>query len=99
MKCEGDFLWSVKNWPRAFFSYLYPNGDPVNPDLSELMHVRPKPQFQVTEEQFEEYSMIGSTFQECKICNIRDKDIRLELCGHFMCSKCLNQWLSKGTVS
>lgn len=35
---------------------------------------------------------MGSTFQLCKICAEHDKDIRLEPCGHLLCSPCLVSW-------
>ncbi|KAF9812943.1 hypothetical protein SFRURICE_016013 [Spodoptera frugiperda] len=50
------------------FSYLYPDGRDVNPDLS------------------------SSTFQLCKICAENDKDIRIEPCGHLLCTPCLTAW-------
>lgn len=34
----------------------------------------------------------GSTFQLCKICAENDKDIRIEPCGHLLCTPCLNAW-------
>lgn len=46
----------------------------------------------VTQEQYEQYRKMGSTFQLCKICAENDKDIRLEPCGHLLCIQCLNAW-------
>lgn len=37
-------------------------------------------------------SIAGSTFQLCKICAENDKDIRIEPCGHLLCTPCLNAW-------
>lgn len=34
----------------------------------------------------------GSTFQLCKICAENDKDIRIEPCGHLLCTPCLTAW-------
>lgn len=46
----------------------------------------------VTQEQYEQYSDMGTTFQLCKICTENDKDIRLEPCGHLLCIQCLTKW-------
>ncbi len=46
----------------------------------------------VTQEQYELYCEMGSTFQLCKICAENDKDIRLEPCGHLLCVPCLTSW-------
>lgn len=35
---------------------------------------------------------MGSTFQLCKICAENDKDIRIEPCGHLLCTPCLTSW-------
>ncbi|MPD03541.1 E3 ubiquitin-protein ligase CBL [Portunus trituberculatus] len=35
---------------------------------------------------------MGSTFQLCKICAENDKDIRIEPCGHLLCTPCLTLW-------
>ena len=51
---------------------------------------------QVTEEQYEIYIEIGSTFQLCKICAENDKDMKLEPCGHLICHACLHNWLDSG---
>lgn len=43
----------------------------------------------------------GSTFQLCKICAENDKDIRIEPCGHLLCTPCLTAWQvdSEGQVN
>jgi len=64
----------------------------VNPDISALAAETPEDHIQVTEEQYELYCEMGSTFQLCKICAENDKDIRLEPCGHLLCSPCLTRW-------
>lgn len=46
----------------------------------------------VSKEQYELYCCMGSTFELCKICAERDKDIRIEPCGHLLCSTCLSAW-------
>ncbi|XP_031633151.1 slowpoke-binding protein-like [Contarinia nasturtii] len=46
----------------------------------------------VTQEQYEQYRKMNSTFQLCKICTENDKDIRLEPCGHLLCIQCLTAW-------
>lgn len=45
--------------------------------------------------------ILGSTFQLCKICAENDKDIRIEPCGHLLCTPCLTAWQvdSEGQVS
>jgi len=43
------------------------------------------------------YCEMGSTFQLCKICSENTKDIRIEPCGHLLCSACLNSWQVKTT--
>lgn len=44
------------------------------------------------QEQYELYCEMGSTFQLCKICAENDKDIKIEPCGHLMCTSCLTAW-------
>ena len=44
------------------------------------------------QEQYELYCEIGSTFQLCKICTERDKNIRIQPCGHLLCQPCLTAW-------
>lgn len=39
------------------------------------------------------YCEMGSTFQICKICTENDKDVRIEPCGHLLCTPCLNSWM------
>ena len=46
----------------------------------------------MTQEQYELYCEMGSTFQLCKICAENDKDIRIEPCGHLLCTPCLTAW-------
>ncbi|XP_036441993.1 E3 ubiquitin-protein ligase CBL-C [Colossoma macropomum] len=72
--------------------YLYPDGRDVNPDLTSLCMAPQKGRVKVTEEQYELYCEIGSTFQLCKICTERDKDTRIQPCGHLLCQPCLTGW-------
>ncbi|XP_055019433.1 E3 ubiquitin-protein ligase CBL-C isoform X2 [Boleophthalmus pectinirostris] len=72
--------------------YLYPDGRDINPDLTSLCESSQKGKVKVTEEQYELYCEIGSTFQLCKICAERDKNIRIQPCGHLLCHTCLSGW-------
>ena len=80
------------NFVNIFFSYLYPDGRNVNPDLSWAVQAAPKDNIRVTQEQYELYCEMGSTFQLCKICAENNKDIRIEPCGHLLCTPCLTSW-------
>ncbi|TNN89202.1 E3 ubiquitin-protein ligase CBL [Liparis tanakae] len=75
--------------------YLYPDGRDVNPDLTSLYEPAQRGKVKVTEEQYELYCDIGSTFQLCKICAERDKDTRIQPCGHLLCQPCLTGWQQK----
>ncbi|KAM7383204.1 hypothetical protein PAMP_002875 [Pampus punctatissimus] len=72
--------------------YLYPDGRDVNPDLKNLCEPAQSGKVRVTEEQYELYCEIGCTFQLCKICAERDKDTRIQPCGHLLCQHCLRGW-------
>ncbi|RVE49955.1 hypothetical protein evm_005423 [Chilo suppressalis] len=72
--------------------YLYPDGRDVNPDLSSAIISPTEDHITVTQEQYELYCEMGSTFQLCKICAENDKDIRIEPCGHLLCTPCLTAW-------
>ncbi|KAK3572163.1 hypothetical protein QTP86_022242 [Hemibagrus guttatus] len=72
--------------------YLYPDGREVNPDLTALCMPSQKGRIKVTEEQYELYCEMGSTFQLCKICTEREKDTRIQPCGHLLCRPCLTGW-------
>ncbi|XP_013780746.1 E3 ubiquitin-protein ligase CBL-like [Limulus polyphemus] len=72
--------------------YLYPDGRNTNPDLSWAVQATPEDHIRVTQEQYELYCEMGSTFQLCKICAENDKDIRIEPCGHLLCTPCLTSW-------
>lgn len=72
--------------------YLFPDGRNVNPDLTLAITSMPEDHIRVTQEQYELYCEMGSTFQLCKICAENDKDIKIEPCGHLLCTPCLNSW-------
>ncbi|XP_055311257.1 E3 ubiquitin-protein ligase CBL-B isoform X1 [Sitodiplosis mosellana] len=72
--------------------YLYPDGRQANPDLSFAVQSPMEDHITVTQEQYELYCEMGSTFQLCKICAENDKDIRIEPCGHLLCTPCLTAW-------
>ncbi|KAH8319340.1 hypothetical protein KR067_004164 [Drosophila pandora] len=72
--------------------YLYPDGQAINPDLSSAVHSPTEDHITVTQEQYELYCEMGDTFQLCKICAENDKDIRIEPCGHLLCTPCLTSW-------
>ena len=76
--------------------YMYPNGDDVNPDLKSAVTVTSRDHILVTQEQYDIYCEIGTTFQLCKICAERNKDVKLEPCGHLMCQECLHSWVDCG---
>ena len=75
-----------------FGSYLYPDGRNMNPDLTWAVQPTPEEHIKVTAEQYELYCEMGSTFQLCKICAEHDKDVRIEPCGHLLCTPCLTAW-------
>ncbi|XP_072166212.1 uncharacterized protein [Diadema setosum] len=72
--------------------YQYPDGCEDNPDLTSVLTKPPEELIHVTADQYELYCEIGSSFQLCKICTENDKDIKLEPCGHLLCSQCLTAW-------
>lgn len=72
--------------------YLHPNGLSTNPDLSELTNLTPNTVIQVTQEQWELYSDMDSTFELCKICTDNGKNTRIQPCGHLLCDTCLTAW-------
>ncbi|CAJ1064521.1 E3 ubiquitin-protein ligase CBL-B-B [Xyrichtys novacula] len=72
--------------------YLFPDGRSYNPDLTGLCDPTPHDHIKVTQEQYELYCEMGSTFQLCKICAENDKDVKIEPCGHLMCTLCLTAW-------
>ncbi|XP_061803037.1 E3 ubiquitin-protein ligase CBL-C isoform X2 [Nerophis lumbriciformis] len=73
--------------------YLYPDGREGNPDLTTLPEKGQKRKVQVTQEQYDLYCEVGASFQLCKICAVKDKDTRIQPCGHLLCQCCLASWL------
>lgn len=92
--CSDNKITNVLNY--FLLSYLYPDGKSNNPDVSQHLITPPDEHVTVTEEQYELYCEMGSTFQLCKICAENNKDVRLEPCGHLMCHICLEQWQETG---
>ncbi|XP_061104310.1 LOW QUALITY PROTEIN: E3 ubiquitin-protein ligase CBL-like [Conger conger] len=80
----------MRRLPEGF--YLFPDGRTQNPDLTGLCEPSPQDHIKVTQEQYELYCEMGSTFQLCKICAENDKDVKIEPCGHLMCTSCLTAW-------
>ncbi|XP_070548284.1 E3 ubiquitin-protein ligase CBL-like isoform X2 [Ptychodera flava] len=72
--------------------YLFPDGEDMNPDLTSILHKPSEEHVRVSHEQYELYCEMGTTFQLCKICAENDKDVRLEPCGHLLCTPCLTAW-------
>ncbi|XP_069057547.1 E3 ubiquitin-protein ligase CBL-C isoform X1 [Pleurodeles waltl] len=72
--------------------YLYPDGRSINPDPSHLLQPSPQNCIEVTKEQYQLYCDMGTTFQLCKICTENDKNVKIEPCGHLICSTCLTSW-------
>ncbi|XP_019610372.2 E3 ubiquitin-protein ligase CBL-C isoform X2 [Rhinolophus sinicus] len=72
--------------------YLYPDGKNHNPDLTELCQMEPRQSIHVSEEQLQLYWAMDSTFELCKICAESNKDVKIEPCGHLLCSRCLATW-------
>uniref|UniRef100_A0A915D0H4 E3 ubiquitin-protein ligase CBL n=1 Tax=Ditylenchus dipsaci TaxID=166011 RepID=A0A915D0H4_9BILA len=72
--------------------YLYPNGRNKNVDLSHALQSHPEGRMKVTSEQYQIYCEMGTTFEMCKICDERNKNVRLEPCGHLLCRPCMNSW-------
>lgn len=80
------------------FSYLYPDGRANNPDLAWAVQPSQEDHISVTQEQYELYCEMGSTFQLCKICAENDKDVRIEPCGHLLCTPCLTAWQAVSVI-
>ncbi|XP_072316313.1 E3 ubiquitin-protein ligase CBL-C [Eucyclogobius newberryi] len=101
---EGDIIQTIPQNTPLYMAliqglnegcYLYPDGRDINPDLTCLCESSQKGKVKVTEEQYELYCEFGSTFQLCKICTERDKDTRIQPCGHLLCHTCLSGWQQK----
>ncbi len=78
--------------------YLYPNGTPSQSSiLTPLVRNLSRAHLQVSQEQHQLYSRIGSTFELCKICTENNKNVRLEPCSHLLCKSCLLNCQGSGT--
>uniref|UniRef100_A0A183BMI8 E3 ubiquitin-protein ligase CBL n=1 Tax=Globodera pallida TaxID=36090 RepID=A0A183BMI8_GLOPA len=76
--------------------YLYPNGRNKNMDLSYALQCPAESgKVQVSSEQYQIYCEMGTTFELCKICDERNKNVKLEPCGHLLCKLCLLSWQEK----
>ena len=75
------------------FSYVYPMGKESNVNLNHMLEKsKTEDRVKVTSEQYQIYCEMGTTFEMCKICDERDKDVKLEPCGHLLCRPCLTSW-------
>lgn len=72
--------------------YVYPDGRDIKIDISSAIAIMSASRIQISKEQFEMYSDMGTSFQLCKICSENNKDRKLEPCGHLICSTCLENW-------
>ena len=94
--CQSNKIYHYKCCLLCLCSYKFPNGEDSNPDISQDIGVKPEDHLKVTQEQYVLYSDIGTTFQLCKICAENDKNVRLEPCGHLLCSTCVENWQESG---
>jgi E3 ubiquitin-protein ligase CBL len=72
--------------------YIYPDGKDIKIDISSAIAVTSASRVQISQEQYDMYCDIGTSFQLCKICSENNKDRKLEPCGHLICSSCLETW-------
>eukprot|EP00055_Hartaetosiga_balthica_P009512 m.38031 g.38031 ORF g.38031 m.38031 type:complete len:542 (+) comp6773_c0_seq1:145-1770(+) len=73
--------------------YKYPDGkDDIDVDLESLISATPQERIKVTQEQYDIYYNMETTFELCKICDARMKNTKIEPCGHLMCNVCLSKW-------
>ncbi|KAM9299478.1 E3 ubiquitin-protein ligase CBL-C [Gastrophryne carolinensis] len=72
--------------------YIYPNGLNTKHSLPDFSKSNPDTVIHVTQEQWELYSDMDSSFELCKICADNQKDIQIKPCGHLLCEKCLTSW-------
>lgn len=76
--CNARAIWTIL-WNGYVWSHLSPACDSPNSMLiRSFIHLL--------------RIITGSTFQLCKICAENDKDIRIEPCGHLLCTPCLTAW-------
>ncbi|CAF3705405.1 unnamed protein product [Rotaria sp. Silwood1] len=72
--------------------YKYPNGKNINIDLSLVLRPTETDRIYVSEEQYEIYCDMGTSFELCKICSVNNKDSKIQPCGHLLCQNCLTAW-------
>ncbi|VDK62784.1 unnamed protein product [Onchocerca ochengi] len=72
--------------------YRFPDGRLTNPDLSHALQPNPEGHVKVTPEQYQIYCEMGTTYEMCKICAENNKNVKLEPCGHLLCTPCLQSW-------
>ena len=75
--------------------YTKPKGRLDNPDLTKYLHETKPENIEVPEESVQIYFDMGTTFNLCKVCLDRDKDIRIEPCNHLVCADCVAKWKMK----
>ncbi|CAI4223949.1 unnamed protein product [Auanema sp. JU1783] len=73
--------------------YKYPKGKRIaNIDLGSLLEICPAERIKVPADEYDAYCEMGSSYEMCKICDDRNKNVRVEPCGHLLCSVCLANW-------
>ena len=72
--------------------YQFPDGQRDNIRLDDLAKLTVKDIEIIPVPDQNIYEPIESTFEQCKVCMDREKDIKLEPCGHLLCHSCFNQW-------
>ncbi|CAF0919005.1 unnamed protein product [Didymodactylos carnosus] len=72
--------------------YKYPNGLTVTIDLSSAFRSSDYDRIYVSEEQYAIYCDMETSFELCKICNVNNKDSKIQPCGHLLCKECLQAW-------
>ncbi|CAF1113174.1 unnamed protein product [Rotaria magnacalcarata] len=77
--------------------YKYPNGKNIQIDLSSALRPTQSDRIYVSEEQYEIYCGMGSSFESCKICSTNNKDCKIQPCGHLLCQSCLVAWQNQNS--
>merc|ERR1711974_233670 len=70
----------------------------TNPDIAQQISVTPQERIKVTQEQYDIYCQIDTTFEVCKICNSNFKSVRIDPCGHLLCHQCLRKWIDSSNT-
>lgn len=66
---------------------------PTRVPMADITASSHPPQPLPFQEQLQLYWAMDSTFELCKICAESNKDVKIEPCGHLLCSRCLAAWL------